>query len=115
MSGTKPLFKRAFNAAVVKPLRYIAANVPPHEVTLVARRTVLDEIGERVAKDSADYAERHMERALVFETREAVWDYAVDNMPAGGLVAEFGVWQARSTNHIARRITPRTLFGFDSF
>ena len=115
MQTAKPLIKRAIDFAVLKPIRYITANLPPREVLVVPRRTVLDEINDRVASESADYAMRCMERALVLGTREALWDYALTNIAATGLIAEFGVWQARSTNHIARRVAPRTVYGFDSF
>jgi hypothetical protein len=36
-------------------------------------------------------------------------------MPAEGMVLEFGVHRGHSISHIARRIAPRRVIGFDSF
>jgi hypothetical protein len=47
--------------------------------------------------------------------RHQVFDQALQCIPAAGLVCEFGVFQAESTNYLARRLPGRLLYGFDSF
>lgn len=47
--------------------------------------------------------------------RNQVFDRALRCVPANGLVCEFGVFQAESTNYIARRLRDRRIHGFDSF
>ena len=53
--------------------------------------------------------------ALPCSSREEVLDAALDRAPRDGLVCEFGVFEAWSTNHIADRLPDRTVYGFDSF
>lgn len=65
-------------------------------------------------RDSADYAAEHMKGALIVETREAVLDLALAQMPAAGGVLEFGVAAGDSLRYIAAR-AGRTVHGFDSF
>jgi predicted O-methyltransferase YrrM len=77
--------------------------------------SVIDELHRRSIAESADYATRHMARALTFKTREALWDFALAKAPAQGLCAEFGVWNGASINHFAGRLAPRRVYGFDSF
>jgi len=40
---------------------------------------------------------------------------SLNNIVLEGLVLEFGVWSAKTTNIIASRLTNRTIHGFDSF
>jgi hypothetical protein len=47
--------------------------------------------------------------------RHKVFDHALGLVPPEGLVCEFGVFQAESTNYIARRLRDRHIHGFDSF
>jgi len=56
-----------------------------------------------------------MPSALQFSRRKDLWDYAAGKAPASGIVAEFGVWKGQSINHIAKRVSPATVYGFDSF
>jgi hypothetical protein len=77
--------------------------------------SVIDELHRRSIADSADYAAGHMQSALTFKTREALWDFALAKAPATGLCAEFGVWNGASINHFARRLGARPIYGFDSF
>lgn len=79
------------------------------------KRSVKDVLQARAVEDSADYAEAHMANAMVFHTREALWDYALGKAGSDGLVAEFGVWKGESINHFARRFPEKTVYGFDSF
>lgn len=81
-----------------------------------SRKTSVREVlQERSVEDSADYAEAHMTDALVFHSREALWDYALAAMSFSGLVAEFGVWKGESINYFARKLPTQTIYGFDSF
>ena len=53
--------------------------------------------------------------AAPYTHRHQVFDHALDLVPRQGLICEFGVFEAESTNYIARRLPGRRLFGFDSF
>jgi Methyltransferase domain len=67
-------------------------------------------------RESAAYAEAHMQNAMAFEDKKALWDYVI-GLCSAGIFAEFGVWKGESINHFARcpRLQGNTIFGFDSF
>jgi hypothetical protein len=99
---------RRFLDAVVVPLcQYVGHGIPA--------TTVIRELEKRTAEECADYVESRMPRALQFEHRKDLWDHAVRMSGRSGLFAEFGVWKGRSINHIAGRIKPSAIYGFDSF
>jgi hypothetical protein len=50
-----------------------------------------------------------------YNHRHPVFDEALSRTPRRGLVCEFGVFQADSTNYLARGLRDRRIFGFDSF
>jgi hypothetical protein len=86
-----------------------------HVADRIPSTTVLRELERRTAGECADYVESRMPRALQFGDRRDLWDHAVRVSGRGGLFAEFGVWKGRSINHIAGRIRPSVIYGFDSF
>lgn len=92
---------------VVPLCHYVSQRIPA--------TTVIRELEKRTAEECALYVESRMPRALQFEHRKDLWDHAVRVAGRTGLFAEFGVWKGRSINHIAGRIKPSTIFGFDSF
>jgi predicted O-methyltransferase YrrM len=61
------------------------------------------------------YIKTHARDALCLRNREKLLAYAVSRAPAAGLVAEFGVHKGASVNYLAQRVSPRTVYGFDSF
>lgn len=72
---------------------------------------------ERALEDSANYAEEYMTNALVFfdESKIAMYDYAMSKINFDGLIGEFGVYQGRVVNYLAKMMPNKTIYGFDSF
>ena len=74
---------------------------------------------EKAIERSADYVLGHMNEAVMFKTREDLWDFCVQstiNRKLGQfVVAEFGVWEGYSINYFARKCPNSTIYGFDSF
>ena len=111
-------FEQGLQAVVdrtlVRLVRYVVSRIQP-------RREPHDEVFEivtrRAAAASADYIETHLDEALLFPTREQVWDYALAQAKLEGLYAEFGVFAGHSINHMAAVVQKRgaTIHGFDSF
>jgi len=66
------------------------------------------------AQSSADYISRNMATVAPWNDRDAGILKALSEAPKDGLVCEFGVYKAQSTNLIART-RPGTIHGFDSF
>jgi hypothetical protein len=69
----------------------------------------------RAVEDSVDYIEENMQRAMHFNFREDFWNYAFGQRKVEGLILEFGVWQAFSTNFFAKLAPNERVYGFDSF
>ena len=107
----KRIAKAALNKIVVPAVRHVVEQVSPP----LLRHTVHDEISLRVAKECADYAEKHMSRALHFGNKSLLLDHAIDQRNIEGLALEFGVADGNSINDIAKKIAPQTIYGFDSF
>lgn len=110
--------KQACQAVVdrtlVRLVRYVDSRVharhEPHD-------EVVELVMRRAAVSSADYIEAHLEGALLFPSREQVWDHALAQVKIDGLYAEFGVFAGHSINHMAAAVQGRgiTFYGFDSF
>ncbi len=64
---------------------------------------------------TARYRAARMGGARPCSSRGEVLDAALARLPREGLVCEFGVFEAWSTNRIADRLPDRTVYGFDSF
>jgi hypothetical protein len=92
---------------VVPPCRFVVQKTFAH--------TVIRELETRVAAECADYVQAKMPTALQFERKKDLWDFAIRSAQPEGLFSEFGVFKGGSINHIARRISPRIIYGFDSF
>jgi hypothetical protein len=99
--------KSVMERAVAPALVFLRERIPAS--------TVLRELEVITARECAEYAVRRMPAALEFRRREDLWDHAIGRAPADGIIAEFGVWKGESVNHIARRVSPRLVHGFDSF
>ncbi|MBB3086101.1 class I SAM-dependent methyltransferase [Geodermatophilus sabuli] len=86
-----------------------------HEMEFRARRDLLA-AGERdAAIGSARFAALTMPTARAFHDRESTLEYGVQIAPRGGLALEFGVFEGRSLEVIARERGRREVYGFDSF
>jgi hypothetical protein len=102
------------DGTIVPLFRYVMSRVsPPAHPTEAVFRLVT----ERAAASSADYIEAHLGDAMLFPTREQLWDHALGKAGPELLYAEFGVFDGHSINHMAQRLAARglTIHGFDSF
>jgi hypothetical protein len=99
--------KSVMERAVAPALVYLRERVPASNV--------LRELEVLTARECADYALQRMQAALEFRRRQDLWDHTIRKAPAEGILAEFGVWKGESVNHLARRVNPRVVYGFDSF
>lgn len=80
---------------------------------------VYQEVWNRAVERSADLVERHLATAMLFETSAQIQRYAVLNLPAEGLLLEFGVFQGKSIQHLRQLLNrqgdERPVYGFDAF
>ena len=83
--------------------------------------SVLDLLKNYGVQSSAEFAINEMEYAMVFTTREQLWNYAISNLPVSitenriQYSLEFGVYKGDSLNKLAI-LSPKTEWtGFDSF
>jgi hypothetical protein len=70
----------------------------------------------RISRDqSAAYALAHIGLDKVCRDRTLLMDRCLELTAPEGLVLEFGVWKGMSLRHLANRLAPRKVYGFDSF
>jgi hypothetical protein len=71
----------------------------------------------RAVEKSADYVENNMPEAVIFtaSNKADMWNCAISKLKIKGYIAEFGVFKGVSINYLANLITPKVIFGFDSF
>ncbi len=114
MSRVERSLQFVLDRSVIRVIRYIVSRVRPQRQ---AFDQVFDIVARRAAASSADYIEAHLDDALLFPSREQVWDYALSKVAIDGLFAEFGVHTGGSINHIAAAVRDKTstVYGFDSF
>lgn len=93
--------------------RYIATHL--HAQHKSPPQNVYHTLWLRAVERSADYIEPHLQHALLFPDRQALWDYTLTQIPAEGVCLEFGVFRGVSINYFAPHLAPRRLYGFDSF
>ena len=70
---------------------------------------------QRALDETLDFITKDMPRALAFDTPKELMDHALKQIRLEGIVAEFGVNEGGSINHMAKRLPNRALDGFDSF
>ena len=104
----------AVDQTLVRLVRYVVLRVNPKREP---HEQVFDIVARKAACRSAEYIESHLEGALLFPTREPLWDHALAHAKIDGLFAEFGVFDGYSINYIAGVIASggKTIHGFDSF
>lgn len=67
---------------------------------------------------TAKYVEGNMSKVLSVDTKYKVHDVAISHIAPSmqnGLMLEFGVFQGRTINYIAKKLLASKIYGFDSF
>src|SRR5258708_964814 len=91
--------KAVLGVSIVKLLRYLKVETKiPDDLSLTVHRVLND----RAAVSSGDYIEKHLHAALMFLTRERLWDFSLSRALPTALFAEFGVYSGASINHFAK-------------
>ena len=108
MNIAKKLVLYIIDTILAKFIRFVKARtvVPPDPYHIV---------WSRAAESSADYIQTKLHSALLFQTREQLWDFAMKNARGDGLQIEFGVFNGYSINYFAKTVKTKPIFGFDSF
>lgn len=77
-------------------------------------RNLLFQLQLRALNEAADYAQAHMQEAMIFESYPAYVGFLMSKTPPDGLILEFGVAGGNSIRLIAAN-TRQPVHGFDSF
>jgi predicted O-methyltransferase YrrM len=84
--------------------------------TVVPERIQIVAIAQTDASLSAlEYLTTHFQSATSCSSRYEVLDLALKHISNQGLICEFGVFEAHTTNYLAEQLPHRQVFGFDSF
>tara|TARA_B100001057_G_scaffold144592_1_gene144499 strand:- start:262 stop:864 length:603 start_codon:yes stop_codon:yes gene_type:complete len=68
----------------------------------------------RALDSTCEYIEKNMFDIPLFNNKQDALDYALNKISFKGLICEFGVWEGKSINHIARNKSQQ-IHAFDSF
>jgi hypothetical protein len=95
--------------------------------------SITDLVSINARRESADYAIKNFQKAMIFDTKKKLWDFAIksikeNNQPISKspqnrknpidskkIIAEFGVWKGESINYFANHLPEFQVYGFDSF
>jgi hypothetical protein len=94
-------------SAVVRPAAYLVKR-------LGFRQDVITRVKFLAAEDSARYVLDTMMPCAIYDDRYPLFDLSLRQAPPEGLLVEFGVFNGKSINYLAKK-TDRPIFGFDSF
>ena len=92
-------------------------------IDILAIRSVFfqqEDLGYRLKKiasdESLEYVHNNMRNIVcIADTSVSMIDLGLENVTINGLYLEFGIWVGKTTKHIANKIKPNKLYGFDSF
>lgn len=103
------LLKKIVSETVLKTVNFILRQLSDSPLLVY-------KVHMRAIEDSADYVEEKMKNAMHFNFRDDLWSYSINQRSISGMILEFGVWQAYSTNFFASRLKKEEhIYGFDSF
>lgn len=106
-SNLRSALKSVADLALVRPAAYLVKR-------LGFRQDVITRVKFLAAEDSARYVLDTMMPCAIYEDRYPLFDLAMRQAPADGLFVEFGVFNGKSINYVARK-SGRQIYGFDSF
>jgi hypothetical protein len=101
------------NNSIGKVLRTLQSMLIPR-----TQKSMLDYLHENAMIESALFAENNMAKAVIFNTREELFDFLARNYSINDdskLICEFGVFEGESINLLARLCPKSRIVGFDSF
>lgn len=95
------------DATIVRPAAYLVKR-------LGFRQDVITRVKFLAAEDSARYVLDTMMPCAIYDDRYPLFDLSLRQAPVDGLMLEFGVFNGKSINYIAKK-SGREIYGFDSF
>jgi hypothetical protein len=108
----KSLLRLVFGKTIVRIINYILHNISND---FIYKTNLSKLLWERALISSADYVEKSLNNAMVFPSKEQLWDYTINMTQGCKNCLEFGVFQGNSINYFSAKCPERTFFGFDSF
>ncbi|KMY69201.1 hypothetical protein AAU61_00035 [Desulfocarbo indianensis] len=75
----------------------------------------MQEMSRRALKESADYIQKNMPKALGMQMRQDILEYALAQVKIKGHYLELGVYKGDSLKFIANQVGDIHVHGFDSF
>ncbi len=102
----RALLRRLSAPTIAKVSRY-AARVASYDLELGLQL--------RAREETCAYIEERLSTCVATKSATELLDFAIAQCPKAGLICEFGVFKGKSINHLARKLSPRIVHGFDSF
>ncbi len=96
-------------------VKYLSFRVWSEYSSVPPTFSVIGLVRQNANIDSAKFVEQNISHALVFDSKEILWDFALEKVKLSGHFLEFGVWNGYSINYFAKRYPNQIFYGFDSF
>lgn len=109
--------KSIFWLNLIRVIRHLRTASRPLDEHKFIKKSAITIIQENAVKEAADYIEKNLNEALIFEDKLEFLTYAISQIDPDrdGIVAEFGVFEGQTLNFIARKNPSIEVHGFDSF
>jgi hypothetical protein len=110
MKNWKTFFKK-----LLLPIVYITRYVFNNVLAPKTHNSLIIVVQNRAIETSADYIEQNISKAMLFDDKEILWDFALSKITVQGLYSEFGVFGGGSINYFSNKKPQKIFYGFDSF
>lgn len=100
---------------VVPPIRFILVSLKENKS--IRDKTIHSILWNEAISDSAHYVKNFLPEVLLFDNKQALWDFTITKIEAFGPcdILEFGCYKAISINYFSMRLPNNKFYGFDSF
>ncbi len=106
---------KLINLLLVVPLRFILTSIKQNKG--IRDKTIHSILWNESINDSAQYVKSFLPEVLLFDNKQALWDFTIAKIEAFGPcdILEFGCYKANSINYFSMRLPNNKFYGFDSF
>jgi hypothetical protein len=106
---------KKFVKKLATPLILLTSHILSNVRVSKTQDSLIFVVRNRAVQTSADYIEENISKAMLFDSKERLWDFALSKIMLDGLCVEFGVFSGQSINYFSNKIPHKLFFGFDNF
>ena len=110
--------KKLIKTVLIKPLILLISSIlygVRRRLSIHQGLGVCETLYKNSIKESSKYFKPYLKDILLFNQREQLWEYTLNNIKKKGVILEFGTWKGESINYMSKLKPSYTFYGFDSF